>query len=160
MEQERDRLKHLLIILLEALSGAGEQPPTRARIQAKAAEAGIDVEDVHGLLDWIEDEWQLREPGAWNPDPLPENPGTASVRVYGDLEQESLTSEALTWLLELRRDGQINAAQFEALLHYTTLLGEQPVEKIELEMVLEQVLFRPQRPGMVGGASEGRYDIH
>ncbi|MCP4572122.1 MAG: DUF494 domain-containing protein [bacterium] len=160
MEQERDRLKHLLIILLEALSTGGEQQSARARVQEKAAEAGIDVEDVHGLLDWIEDEWQLRDPGAWNPDPLPETPGAESVRVYVDLEQDSLTPEALTWLLELRRGGQINAAQLEALLHYTTLLGGEPLEKLDLEMVLEQVLFRPQRPDMIGGASEGQYDIH
>lgn len=160
MEQERDRLKHLLIILLEALSGSGEQASARARVQEKAAEAGIDVDDVHGLLDWIEDEWQLREPAAWNPDPLPEDPRAESVRVLGELEQESLTPDALTWLLDLRRAGQINAAQLEAVFHYATLLGEQPVEKIDLEMVLEQVLFRPQRPDMIGGASEGQYDIH
>jgi uncharacterized protein Smg (DUF494 family) len=160
MEQERDRLKHLLIILLEALSGGGGQASARARVQEKAAEAGIDVEDVHGLLDWIEDEWQLRGPGAWNPDPLPDDPGDGAVRVYGELEQESLTPEALSWLLELHRAGQINAAQLEALLHYATLMGGPPVDKIDLEMVLEQVLFRPRRPDMIGGASEGQYDIH
>lgn len=160
MEQERDRLKHLLVILLEALSGGREQTAVRRRVQEKAAEAGIDLDDVHGLLDWIEDEWQLRDPGAWRPDPFPEQPGVDSVRVYDEEEQASLTSEALTWLLELRSRGQIDAAQLEAVIHYSTLLAVQPVTRIDLEMVLEQVLFRPQRPDMVGGASEGQYDVH
>ena len=52
MDPERDRLKHLLIILLEALSGPQEVTlPIRARIQEKAEAAGLDEGDVHGLLD-------------------------------------------------------------------------------------------------------------
>ena len=48
MDPERDRLKHLLIILLEALSGPQEvSPPIRARIQEKAEAAGLDEGDVH-----------------------------------------------------------------------------------------------------------------
>ena len=55
MDQERDRLKHLLIILLEALSVTpGEGSYGRNRIQEKVADAGLDEADVNGLLDWIE----------------------------------------------------------------------------------------------------------
>ena len=55
MDPEKDRLKHLLIILLEALSGSPEAlPPIRARIQEKVEAAGLDEGDMHGLLDWIE----------------------------------------------------------------------------------------------------------
>ncbi len=161
MEQERDRLKHLLIILLEALSvGKDGKKPTRARVQDKAAEAGLDEDDVHGLLDWIEDEWEMRGPAHWDPNPLPEVPSAAAVRVYGDVEQETVTREALAYLLDLQARKEINAAQLEALLHYTTLLAVLPVEKADLEMVIEQVLFRPHRPGMVGGLADGHRDIH
>ena len=55
MDQERDRLKHLLIILLEALSVTpGEGGLGASRIQEKVADAGLDEADVNGLLDWIE----------------------------------------------------------------------------------------------------------
>ena len=43
MDPERDRLKHLLIILLEALSGSPEAlPPIKTRILEKAEAAGLD----------------------------------------------------------------------------------------------------------------------
>ena len=54
--QKRNRLKHLLVILLEALSDA--DGPSRSRIQEKVASAGLDETDVNGLLDWIESQWQ------------------------------------------------------------------------------------------------------
>jgi hypothetical protein len=48
----------------------------------------------------------------------------------------------------------------EALLQYSSFIALKPLEPSELESVLEQVLFRPGRPGMTGGASEGFENVH
>ena len=69
MDPERDRLKHLLIILLEALSGPQEvMAPIRSRIQEQAEAAGLDEADVHGLLDWIEAQWLGDDRAGWGRD--------------------------------------------------------------------------------------------
>ena len=66
MEPERDRMKHLLIILLEALGGSpGEGPVNHRRIQEKITAAGLDEQDVAGLLDWIESSWNRDEAVQW-----------------------------------------------------------------------------------------------
>jgi uncharacterized protein Smg (DUF494 family) len=161
MEQERDRLKHLLIILLEALSSQpGGTPAGKARIQEKAEAAGLDEEDVHGLLDWIESQWRLDEAPSWAREPLPDSPSARAFRLYGDAEREYLSSDALGWLIGLQDRAQIDQSQLEAVLQYASFVAMRPLEVPDLEMIIEQVLFRPQRPGMTGGVSDGQNHVH
>ena len=161
MEQERDRLKHLLIILLEALSaGPSALSGRRLRIQEKVASAGLDETDVNDLLDWIESHWDLRALPTVNRGHLPESPSTDAVRIFGEFESEILSPAALAYVVKLQTSGQIDRAELEALLHYASLMGMGPLEAADLDAVIEQVLFRPGRPGMTGGASEGQNDLH
>jgi uncharacterized protein Smg (DUF494 family) len=161
MDPERDRLKHLLIILLEALSTTPEEgPPSRSRIQDKVADAGLDEGDVHGLLDWIESHWNAYRDQALDHEPLPESPSAAAYRVFGESEQDYITHEGIGYLIQLVDTGQINRAQMEALLQYCSIIAIKPLTSFDLETVIEQVLFRSDRPGMTGGASEGFESRH
>ena len=161
MDPERDRLKHLLIILLEALSGTPEaSPPDRVRVQEKAEEAGLDEADVNGLLDWIEAQWRPEGRPPWNREPEIDAPSGGAFRVYGDAEKDYLSSEGLGFLVRLLNAGQINRAQLEAILQYASFIAVKPLDPEDLESVLEQVIFRPGSPGMTGGLSEGDRDIH
>jgi hypothetical protein len=161
MDPERDRLKHLLIILLEALSGSPEVSlPIRSRILDKAEAAGLDEGDVHGLLDWIESHWLNDDRPAWSRDPLPDAPSDKAFRFFGDVDADYLSPKGLGFLVELFNKKQINRVQMEALLQYSSFIALKPLEPYELETVLEQVLFRPGRPGMTGGASEGFENVH
>ncbi len=161
MDPERDRLKHLLIILLESLSGPTEVvSPIKARIQEKAEAAGLDEGDVHGLLDWIESHWLFDDRPNWNRGPQPEKPSEKAFRFFGDMDSDYLSPQGQGFLMELLNDRQIDRSQLEALLQYSSYIALKPLEPHELESVLEQVLFRPGRPGMTGGASEGFENIH
>ncbi|RKZ11514.1 hypothetical protein DRQ50_13485 [bacterium] len=161
MEQDRDRLKHLLIILLETLSASVSSHSGRRRlIQDKVAAAGLDEEDVNGLLDWIEGHWDLRPLPNLDRGRLPDAPSTDAVRVFVDFEREIVTPRALAYLVKLQTSGQIDRTELEALLNYAAYIGVGPLETEDLETVIEQVLFRPGRPGMTGGASEGQEHLH
>ena len=48
----------------------------------------------------------------------------------------------------------------EALIQYSAYVALQPLERADLETVIEQVLFRGGRPGLTGGASEGFDSAH
>ena len=161
MDPERDRLKHLLIILLEALSGPHEvMPPIKTRILEKAAAAGLDEGDVHELLDWIESHWLLDDHPGWDRDPLPDAPSDKAWRFFSEVDADYMSPKGLGFLTNLFNSRQISRAQFEALLQYSSFIALKPLEPSELESVLEQVLFRPGRPGMTGGSSEGFENIH
>ena len=161
MDPERDRLKHLLIILLEALSGPSEVvSPLKARIQEKAEAAGLDEGDMHGLLDWIESHWQHDDRLDLDRSPQADTPSEKAFRFFGDMDSDYLSPQGLGFLMELLNDRQINRTQLEALLQYSSYIALKPLERHDLESVLEQVLFRPGRPGMTGGASEGFENIH
>jgi len=161
MDPEKDRLKHLLIILLEALSGSPEAlPPVRARIQEKVQAAGLDEGDMHGLLDWIESHWLNDDMPTWDRDPLPDSPSEKAFRHFGDVDADYLTPKGMGFLIKLFNNGQVNRAQLEALLQYSSYIALTPLGPYDLETVLEQVLFRPDEPGMTGGASEGFENIH
>ncbi|MFO7607826.1 MAG: DUF494 family protein [Candidatus Krumholzibacteriia bacterium] len=161
MEQDRNRLKQMLIILLEALStGSGGPASVKSRVQDRAEKAGLEEDDMHDLLDWIEGQWNWAERPAWTREPLPEPPSREAFRLWGEAEQEYLTRDALAWLIGLQDRAQIDKAQLEALLQYASFIAMRPLEVEDLEMVIEQVLFRPQRPGMTGGVSDGQSWVH
>jgi uncharacterized protein Smg (DUF494 family) len=161
MENERDRLKHLLIILLEALSVSPSNAESRGQaIQDKVVAAGLDEADVNGLLDWIEAQWQMGEQNGWPKEVMPDAPSTRSFRVFGEADSDSLAPDALGFLIELVNQGQINRMQMEGLIQYASFIAIRPLEKGDLETVIEQVLFRPRRPGLTGGASEGYESRH
>ncbi len=160
MEHERDRFRHLLIILLEALASDPEVADPQSRIRDEAAAAGLSEDDVNGLLDWIEAQWDVAGPQPWAPAHAPAAPGEGTFRHFGPEDAAHLSGASLGYLLRLLTDGQINRAQLEELLQYASYLSGNPVEPEDLESILEQVLFRPGQPRMTGGASEGYWSIH
>ncbi|MBE0565934.1 MAG: DUF494 family protein [Krumholzibacteria bacterium] len=161
MDLDRNRLKQLLIFLMEALaSSSGGQASVKSRVQERAEKAGLEEEDMHDLLDWIEGQWNWAERPAWSRQQLPEQPSGSAFRLWGEAEQEYLTRDALAWLIGLQDRAQIDKAQLEALLQYASFIAMRPLEVQDLEMVIEQVLFRPQRPGMTGGVSDGQSWVH
>ena len=161
MDPQRDRLKHLLIILLEALSTTEEEgPPSRSRIQEKAADAGLDEGDVHGLLDWIESNWNMYRDLPVENDPMPDAPSRVAFRYFGEQDSEYITPEGAGYLVRMMNAGQISKAQMEAMLQYASFIALKPLTSHDLETVIEQVLFRAQSPHMTGGASEGFESSH
>ncbi len=161
MDPERDRLKHLLIILLEALSVPPEDgPPSRNRIQERVADAGLDEADVHGLLDWIESHWGYSRQNTPDQEPLPEDPSGQAFRIFGESDQDYISPEGMGFLIQLVENEQISRAQMEALLQYSSFIAIKPMTTYDLETVIEQVLFRAEKPGMTGGASEGLESSH
>ena len=161
MENEHDRLKNLLIILLEAISKTPANGESRAKaIQDKVVAAGLDEADVNGLLDWIESNWHPGEQGSWPREVMPDAPSTRSFRVFGEADNDFLTPGALGFLIELVNEGQIDRMQMEGLIQYASFIAIRPLERDDLESVIEQVLFRPRRPGLTGGASEGYESRH
>lgn len=161
MENERDRLKHLLVILLESLSMApGNREGRGQAIQDKVVAAGLDEADVNGLLDWIEAQWQMGDQNDWPREVMPDAPSRQSFRIFGEADSDSLAPGALGFLIELVNQGQINQMQMEGLIQYASFIAVRPLEKEDLETVIEQVLFRPRRPGLTGGASEGYESSH
>lgn len=161
MDQERDRLKHLLIILLEALSiSPTDGGVSRSRIQEKVTDAGLDEADVNGLLDWIENSLNQEVIREWNREPALESPSGGGWRYFGDSDREYITHDGIGFLLELLHGGQISRLQMEALLQYSSYIALTPLDRIDLETVIEQVLFRKGRPHLTGGASEGFESLH
>ncbi len=161
MEHERDRMKHLLLILLEALAADPEMgADIQDRIQDEAAAAGLDEQDVNGLLDWIEAQWDQAETGRWAPELPADAPSRGTFRHFGSEDAAHLSGASLGYLLRLLQTQQISRAQLEALVQYASYLSVRPIEPEDLDSILEQVIFRPDQPRMTGGASEGFGSVH
>lgn len=161
MDPENDRLKHLLIILLESLSvPGGDTKALRADIRDKIFAAGLDDGDFNGLMNWLEDQWQGPQQSSWKKEPMPESPSDGAFRHFGSMEWDYLSPQGMGYLIELLNSGQITRVQLEALVQYSSFIAIKPLDPYDLETVLEQVLFRPGEPGMTGGASEGQENIH
>ncbi len=161
MEHERDRLKHLLLILLEALAADPESSgDLQVRIQDEAAAAGLDESDVDGLLDWIESQWEPQGMEAWTQGAPADAPSGGTFRHFGVEDAAHLSGASLGYLLRLLESGQISRSQLESLLQYASYLSVRPIEPEDLDGILEQVIFRPGQPRMTGGASEGFGSVH
>ena len=127
---------------------------------SRAEAAGLDEADVNGLLDWIESHWQPDGQPDWGDEDLPDAPSPGAFRYFGENDSECLSGAGLGYLLKLLNGGQINRAQLEALVQYASFMAVRPLEPEELDSILEQVIFRPGRPHMTGGSSEGFGSVH
>ncbi len=161
MEQDRERFKHLLIILLEALAGdPARSGELQSRVQEEAAAAGLDAHDVNQLLDWIESQWNPEDLQEWPQDEQPEAPSPGAFRYFGLHDVQHLSGASLGYILRLLQAQQITRAQLESLVQYASYLAVRPIEPEDLDSILEQVIFRPAQPRMTGGASEGFGSVH
>lgn len=161
MKPEIDKMKHLLIILLEALSSNPETLGSRAAfVQGKAEAAGLGDTDVQSLLSWIENHMLATDEPEWEDDPEIAAPSDQAFRFFGENDARYLTPEGMGYLMAMHHDKQINRRQLEALLAYAARVAYRPMDIYDLEPIIEQVLFVPGRPGMTGGASEGYETIN
>ncbi|MDX2474325.1 MAG: DUF494 family protein [Candidatus Krumholzibacteria bacterium] len=161
MDQSNDKMKHLLVILLEVLSTDPSNGPSRSvQIQDKAEAAGLSESDVQGLLEWIENHMLPHDEPEWPRDPVPDAPSDKAFRYFSEADARYLTPEGMGYLVGLVNNKQISRAQLEALLAYASYVAYRPMDIYDLEPIIEQVLFMPGRPGMTGGASEGFENIH
>ena len=159
MDHDHDKIRHLLVTLLEALAGDGV-PASDGAFQDKVLAAGLQEDDVHELLAWLEGQVLPGDRDGWSGDPAPDAPSAKAFRFFGPDDARYLTPAAMGYLVSLLNDRQIDRGELEALLTYASFVAYRPMDTFDLEPVIEQVLFRPGRPGMTGGASEGHENIH
>jgi uncharacterized protein Smg (DUF494 family) len=142
MDSLPERLKNLLIILLDAFESCGENPPLdRRRFWEKIAAAGYDESEIGHLLGWLQ---MLGSTSAWQQGeglPVAENLPGRGTRFFGESEREFLTPPAFGYLLELCRAGQISPQQREILIHFASLVSLEPLDTEDIQQVLDQVLF-------------------
>jgi uncharacterized protein Smg (DUF494 family) len=139
MHAVRERLKQLLILILEALAEDGRRVTPDVGLREALQTAGIDAEDVVGLLAWFEDQ----PPGAaqtWLTSRSVQLPARWTVRLQTEEERRYLSPGAFGYLLRLRGDGQISWQQLETVVQVASLAGDRPLEREELGEILEHVL--------------------
>lgn len=63
------------------------------------------------------------------------------IRHFDTLEQQTLSADARGYLLELSRRGEIPNEQRELIIHYASQLGGAPLERVEVEELLDHLIF-------------------
>ncbi len=161
METARERLKDLLIILLEAVSTpGGELGLDTQKFRQMVAEAGYDVADLGGILTWLKSQMNPRGTlgGAWPP--LEEVVRSHGVRLFGEEERACLTPAAFGYLLELVLTGQISRSLMEALIHHASLVADLPLQRQELIQLIDQVCFQAHSRIHPGHAADDLESVH
>ncbi|HTO91198.1 MAG TPA: DUF494 family protein [Candidatus Sulfotelmatobacter sp.] len=113
-------------------------------------EAGLDGDELHGALQLLR---------SFNAEAVAPDfgglaqPGRAAHRVLSSEERATLSPEAWGFLLDLRRRGTLDAAQFERVLDHLNGTGIRPVDlelarevavRVALRVDEESGLFMPQ----------------
>ena len=154
MHAVRDRLKQLLILILETLT-VEEFPAARElRLRDALDAAGFDAEDVVGLLAWFDDQSRGEASDSWLTARSVQLPASRTIRLQTDEERRYLSPEAFGYLLRLRGDDQITWQQLETVVQVASLAGEHPLTREDLGEILDHVLLtvrpaeiQPPAPG-------------
>ena len=142
MESAQQRLKNLLLILLESLAARGDALALdRQRFQELAAAAGYEAEDVGGILDWLEDQWTSGARLWWSAESAASPGSSSGVRCYEGPDRQALEPGAFGYLLQLVAAGQLSRGQMEQLLHHAGLVAATPLDKRELDVLIDQIVF-------------------
>ncbi len=67
--------------------------------------------------------------------------GARGIRHFDALEQHALSPEARGYLLELSRRGELPNEQRELIIHYASQMGGAPLERVEVEELLDHLIF-------------------
>jgi uncharacterized protein Smg (DUF494 family) len=142
MESAQQRLKNLLLILLESLATYGDGLALdRRRFHDLAAAAGYDAVDVGGILDWLEGQWLSGSRPWLSAEPVANMGSPSGVRCYGDPDRQALEPAAFGYLLRLVKAGQLSRGQMEQLLQHAGLVAATPLDNRELDVLIDQVVF-------------------
>ncbi len=142
MEPVLERLKNLLVLILEILDSESEDSLIdRRRVQEYVIAAGYDPSEVDMLLDWIDSHGSSRIESRWLESIAEGDATNASVRLFGDDEREFLSPPAFGYLLDLCSDGQISQHQMESVIQYASLVSIGPMSRKEVGTLLDQVVF-------------------
>jgi uncharacterized protein Smg (DUF494 family) len=161
METARERLINLLAILLEAISSTSEDMRLDMhKFRQIFAAAGYQDSDVRGMLAWVETQWAVRGPTGWGQE-LPDGATTRHyVRLFSENERDFLTPPAFGYLLDLCQEGHISRHQMESLIHHASMVSDMPLERREIDRLLDQVLFAFPEHDPLNPPVDGPRNIH
>ncbi len=163
MESAREKLKNLLIILLDAIASQNEELDLDLeRIREMCSIAGYPETSISGILAWLQTQWPSHDGGQalWSLVLSSDAPVGRGVRAFGEDERDYLTPPAFGYLLDLCQEGLISRQQMELLIHYASLVSELPLKRQEIDHLLDQVFFRFPEQGTLDHPTNGLGNIH
>ena len=149
MEHLRNRLRNLLLLLLEAIDTRQDGPVTSHEdVRQLIAAAGYGEEEMQDLLTWLQDRHRSGDrEETWLSARLVAQAGRKTLRQMGSREDELLTVPAFGYLLDLVRTGQITAEQMESMIQFAQLVPEGPLTPGDLSPLLDRVVFAERHAG-------------
>jgi len=147
MEHLRTRLRHLLLLLLDALEDRDEeQALSVADLRELLGGAGLAEDELSELLHWFHDRNAHLGDESWLSAQRVELASDQALRQMGSEEDSLLTVPAFGYLLKLVRTRQISAEQMEMLIQFAQLVPDGPLGLEDLPPLLDRVVFTDQ-PG-------------
>ena len=146
------------MLLLEAIDARQEGAQAGAsEIQEMVAAAGFGEKDMQELLGWLQSRWEpaMGEP-AWLATRQVNRVSDSALRQMSPDEDDLLTPDAFGYLLDLVRTRQITAEQMESLIQFAQLAPDGPLTVVEIESLMERVVFAPVDGRTVAAGHFGR----
>ena len=149
MEHLRNRLRDLLLLLLEALDTRQDGPVSDPEdVRQLIAAAGYGEQEMQDLLTWLQDRQRSDDTEeTWLSARLVARAGHKTLRQMGSREDELLTVPAFGYLLDLVRTSQITAEQMESMIQFAQLVPDGPLTPDDLSMLLDRVVFAERHTG-------------
>jgi uncharacterized protein Smg (DUF494 family) len=159
MEHLRNRLRDLLLLLLEAMDARQQGEETAPEeVRAMITAAGYDEDDLQELLTWLQGRWQPEDGGpSWLSSRQVGQASADALRQPGPREDEILEPAAFGYLLGLVRTRQITSDQMESLIQYAQLAPGGPLSVGDVSMLIDRVVLQtPDTPAPRPGPDFGR----
>jgi len=161
VETANERLKNLLLLLLEALGADGElERFDRRRFKEYVAAAGYNPAEFDLLFDWFESQERPYATTNWLEVPLDNTAVGSGPRLFGDEERVFLSPHAFGHLLNLVADGQIDRRQMESVIQYASLFSSGPLSPRDIDQLLDQVVLTFNDQGTGHLPDQGLDSIH
>lgn len=161
METAREKLKNLLIILLEAVSEPGVGVGLDAqKFRELVTAAGYDVTDLGSIIGWLQTQLQPQQLVSIQTIFTGEHDRGQGVRCLSEAERDFLTPDAFGYLLDLCAAGQISHLQMETLIHCASQVAELPLPRQEMDRLIDQVLFQVASRRASHHTANGRENVH
>ena len=161
MEHLRERLRNLLLLLLEAIDARQEgQAMLPDDLREMISAAGYGEQEMSELMSLLNGRWAASsEEEAWLSSRQLGRASRHSLRQMGPGEDELITVPAFGYLLDLVRTEQLTAEQMESLIQFAQLAPSGPLTTRDLSQLVDRVVFEPD-DNMLFDSSNPRGSLH
>lgn len=134
----RNRILEIVVFLMDYMRDRTDRVSGSDELSNILVDMGYSEHEISTAYNWFLDQFNNANEEHYSS--FPDSFG--STRIFTDIEQRQLNTEARNFILKLLHTGIINEEQMETVLDRILLLADEPIGIEQIKIVISSIIFK------------------